>query len=460
MARWSLRFRTCGTSPTWSRRCSCGGACAWAKGFQAGSPVTGARVPVRQVADVRADWQASRIVRRNGVRTLTVRSYAKDGVLASSVLAAVKPSVARLALPDGYAISYGGELENQAEVEAPMAVALGVSLIGIFGILFFQFRTIRYPLIVMVSIPLALFGSALGLIITRNPFGFTANLGLTALTGVVVRNAIILVEYIIERRQHGVELETAALEAGRRRLRPIFLTTMAAAAGVIPMILSGSTLWSPLASVLAVGLVCSMVFTLVVVPVLFVMVERRAERGAQPSVVTPVTKPHLTRSPATLVFAQICRRETIVAQALGENLRRDSAAEKTEVDSSSGRCFHQPCGITNREHATGPRPCDGRKRKHLDAGFIPGRGKPEPSINGPGELAERVPGPPFAHHTDACVGCGAAAKRHEPSEPTGSDSATEIHLDVIGRVHADVQDQPAAYIGLRSLSASQPRAMR
>jgi len=281
------------------------------------SPTTGARVPVRQVADVRADWQASRIVRRNGVRTLTVRSYAKDGVLASSVLAAVKPAVARLSLSDGYAISYGGEAENQAEVEAPMAIALGVSLIGIFAILFFQFRSIRHPLIVMVSIPLALFGSALGLIVTRNPFGFTANLGLTALTGVVVRNAIILVEYIIERRRHGVDLEVAALEAGRRRLRPIFLTTMAAAAGVIPMILSGSTLWSPLASVLAVGLVCSMVFTLVVVPVLFVMVERRAERrDAEPSVVTPLAKPHLTRAPATLEPAAMGAATALVVGAV------------------------------------------------------------------------------------------------------------------------------------------------
>ena len=281
------------------------------------SPMTGARVPVRQVADVRGDWQASRIVRRNGVRTLTVRSFAKTGVLASSVLAAVKPAVARLSLPDGYAISYGGEAENQAEVEAPMAVALGVSLVGIFGILFFQFRSIRHPLIVMVSIPLALFGSALGLIVTRNPFGFTANLGLTALTGVVVRNAIILVEYIIERRRHGVDLEVAALEAGRRRLRPIFLTTMAAAAGVVPMILSGSTLWSPLASVLAVGLVCSMVFTLVVVPVLFVMVERRLERrGGEPSIVTAVSKPRLTHAPATLEPAAMGAATALVVGAL------------------------------------------------------------------------------------------------------------------------------------------------
>ena len=281
------------------------------------SPMTGARVPVRQVADVRGDWQASRIVRRNGVRTLTVRSFAKTGVLASSVLAAVKPAVARLSLPDGYAISYGGEAENQAEVEAPMAVALGVSLVGIFGILFFQFRSIRHPLIVMVSIPLALFGLALGLIVTRNPFGFTANLGLTALTGVVVRNAIILVEYIIERRRHGVDLEVAALEAGRRRLRPIFLTTMAAAAGVVPMILSGSTLWSPLASVLAVGLVCSMVFTLVVVPVLFVMVERRLERrGGEPSIVTAVSKPRLTHAPATLEPAAMGAATALVVGAL------------------------------------------------------------------------------------------------------------------------------------------------
>ena len=244
------------------------------------SPVTGARVPVRQVADVRPDWQPSRIVRRNGVRTLTVRAFAKDGVLASSVLDAVQPRLAGLALPDGYSITYGGERENQGEVEAPMAVALGVSLVGIFFILFFQFRSIRHPLIVMVSIPLALFGSALGLILTRNPLGFTANLGITALTGVVVRNAIILVDYIIEQRRHGVALEVAALEAGRRRLRPIFLTTMAAAAGVIPMIVSGSSLWSPLASVLAVGLVCSMVFTLVVVPVLYTLAERRvSSRG-------------------------------------------------------------------------------------------------------------------------------------------------------------------------------------
>ncbi len=242
------------------------------------APATGARLPLREVAEVRPEWQPSRIVRRNGVRTITVSTFARPGVLASTVLTAALPRLRAIALPAGATMALGGEIENQGEVQGPMSVALSTSLLGIFLILFLQFRNARYPLIVMVSIPLAVFGSALGLVLTRNPFGFTAQLGLTALTGVVVRNAIILVDYIIARREEGESLEDAALDAGRRRLRPIFLTTVAAAVGVVPLIVSGSSLWSPLASVLAVGLVCSMVFTLVVVPVLYVLVESRRER--------------------------------------------------------------------------------------------------------------------------------------------------------------------------------------
>ena len=127
---------------------------------------------------------------------------------------------------------------------------------------------------------LALPGAVLGLIITRNPFGFTAFMGMISLCGIVVRNAIILVDYVNEKMLEGHSLEQAATEAGERRLRPIFLTTMAAAVGVTPMILSGSSLWSPLASVIAVGLICSMFFTLLVVPVLFVIVKSHLRKPA------------------------------------------------------------------------------------------------------------------------------------------------------------------------------------
>ena len=242
------------------------------------APATGARVLLREVADVASEWRPSRIVRRNGVRTLTVRSFTAPGLLPSVVLKAARPKLDALTLPEGVRLEQGGELEGSADVQGAVNIALLISMIGVFMILLLQFRNARQPLVVMVSIPLALVGAALGLVITGNPFTYTANLGLNALTGIVVRNAIILVDYANELRRTGVDVETAALLAGRRRLRPIFLTTMAAALGVTPMILSRSPLWSPMASVIAVGLLVSMMFTLVVVPTLYVVVERRVER--------------------------------------------------------------------------------------------------------------------------------------------------------------------------------------
>ena len=239
------------------------------------SPVSGARVPLDSIAAVSAVWDPGRIVRRNGVRTLTIRSWADGGVLPSQVLERVKPKTDSLPLPQGYRLWYGGEYENQNDTFPEMVNALLVSTIAIFLILMFQFRSVVDPLVIMAAIPLGLLGASLGFVITGNPFGFTGFLGIVSLGGVVVRNAIILVDYIRERVQEGVEIEEAAVEAGERRLRPIFLTTMAAAVGVTPMILSGSTMWSPLGSAIAFGLVGSMFFTLIVIPVLYIVVHKR-----------------------------------------------------------------------------------------------------------------------------------------------------------------------------------------
>jgi multidrug efflux pump subunit AcrB/outer membrane protein TolC len=240
------------------------------------SPVTGARVPLDRIATVSPVWDPGRIVRRNGVRTLTVRAWSHGGVLPSQVLNGVKPAVDSLRVPPGYRIWYGGEFENQNDTFPEMVKALLVSMIAIYLILMFQFRSVVDPLVVMAAIPLGLLGASLGLLVTGNPFGFTAFLGIVSLGGVVVRNAIILVDYIRERMNEGVAIEEAAVEAGERRLRPIFLTTMAAAVGVTPMILSGSSMWSPLGSTIAFGLVGSMFFTLVVIPVLYVAIHKRS----------------------------------------------------------------------------------------------------------------------------------------------------------------------------------------
>lgn len=242
------------------------------------SPITNGRVPLRQIADLVPKWQTGRIMHRNGVRTLTVQSETSHGVLPAELLKAIRPAIDTLQLPAGYRIEYGGEFANKQETFSQMITVLVISLVLIFFILLFQFRNLKEAAIVMLTIPLSLFGALFGLYITGNNFGFTAFVGLVSLSGIVVRNAIILVDHTNELMHHGMDIRTAAIESGKRRLRPIFLTASAAAIGVLPMILSGSPMWSPLASVIAVGVLWSMVMALLTVPVLYISWIRPADK--------------------------------------------------------------------------------------------------------------------------------------------------------------------------------------
>jgi multidrug efflux pump subunit AcrB/outer membrane protein TolC len=283
------------------------------------SLLTGARLPLRAMATFRPEWESSRIVRRNGVRTLTVRTFPDEHQFASQLLSAARPKLGRLKLPEGYRITYGGEAEKQAETFSELLGALAVSVVAIFLILLFQFRSISEPLVVMAAIPLAFPGAAAGLLLFGNPFGFTAFMGIVSLGGIVVRNAIILVEYMRERLREGGDIEKAALEAGERRLRPIFLTTMAAAVGVTPMIVSGSSLWSPLASTIAVGLIASMFFTLIAVPVLFVTVKKRRSRRPVPAGLAGALALLLVLVPAARAEQRKITLEQAVNMALESN---------------------------------------------------------------------------------------------------------------------------------------------
>ncbi|MGO4877054.1 efflux RND transporter permease subunit [Pedobacter psychrotolerans] len=234
------------------------------------SPLNNAQIPLRQIASLTPQWQSGNIMHRNGIRTLTVQSETEAHILPAELLEQIKPAINTLKLPAGYHIEYGGEEGGKEEVEADMYTALGTSLALIFFILMFQFKNFKEVLIIMATIPLSLFGAILGLAITGNNFSFTAFIGLIALSGIVVRNAIILVDYTNILIQHGMDIRTAAIESAKRRLRPIFLTAMAAAVGVLPMIISGSPMWAPLASVLAFGVIWSMMMALLTVPVMYI----------------------------------------------------------------------------------------------------------------------------------------------------------------------------------------------
>jgi multidrug efflux pump subunit AcrB len=182
-----------------------------------------------------------------------------------------------MVLPSSVQISYGGESQKMVEDFTPLTKALLTSMLLIFLILLFQFQSLRRALLIMATMPLSLIGADLGLHLLRYPFGITAFIGIMGLFGMVVRNGIILISYAHELEAKGMTVDAAALAAGKRRLRPIFLTASAAAVGVIPLILSGSSLWGPLGTVIGFGLIGSTILTLCVLPAAYALYGEKAE---------------------------------------------------------------------------------------------------------------------------------------------------------------------------------------
>lgn len=235
------------------------------------SLLTTATVPVRQVVSkISNDWSEGQIIRRNGTKTITVRADVKRDALPYKVLSDLKTEIKKLPKSEQVSLTYGGEEESEVENYIPLAKALFAGVVLIFLILLFQFKKTRLVMLVMMTMPLSIIGAAIGLLITGYPFGLTTFLGIMSLMGIVVRNGIILIDYAEElRTKNGMTLLNAAIAAGKRRMRPIFLTSSAAAVGVVPMILSGSSLWGPLGSVICFGLLVSMILTLYVVPIMY-----------------------------------------------------------------------------------------------------------------------------------------------------------------------------------------------
>ncbi len=240
------------------------------------SPFLISSVQVRQLADANQEWTEGEIARRNGVRTITVRVDVERGVYASSILGELRPLIDNILLPDGVSINYGGEYEMGVDEVTPLYYSLAVSVAIIFIILLVQFRNIKTSVLIMMSMPLCIFGAAVGVNLSGYPFSVTAFIGLIGLIGIVVRNGIIYISYAEElRHEHGHTLEEAAISAAKRRMRPIFLTSAAAAVGVVPMILSRSPLWGPLGSAICGGLIFGLVLSLLVLPVLYYLFHRK-----------------------------------------------------------------------------------------------------------------------------------------------------------------------------------------
>lgn len=237
------------------------------------SSALGAAVALDQISGTRVTWQPSNIRRRNMARTMTIKGDVA-GRFASAVLADIQPLLAEVTgstnWPAGCSLEYGGEQEESARAQAAIAKSLPLAGFVLLLILIAQFNSIRRVLIILLSIPPMVIGFGPGLYLTRSPFGFMAMLGVISLMGIVVNNAIMLIDRIeIERRESKRSVPYAIVTAAVSRLRPIFMTTLTTVAGLIPLSLQGGDLWRSMANVLIFGLISSTAVTLLVCPVLY-----------------------------------------------------------------------------------------------------------------------------------------------------------------------------------------------
>ncbi|NBI05948.1 efflux RND transporter permease subunit [Senegalia massiliensis] len=170
---------------------------------------------------------------------------------------------------DDIKVTFGGEKEIFKKYLSGLGIAALIALVGVYLILLLQFRSILQPLIILITVPLSVIGVVFGVFIFRLPLTFTVGLGAASLIGIVVNNAILIIEYINRERENGRSIKEACIESAKKRLRPILLSSITTVIGLIPLVLSGSSFFTPLAVGLMVGLIFSTLLTLIVIPIAY-----------------------------------------------------------------------------------------------------------------------------------------------------------------------------------------------
>jgi multidrug efflux pump subunit AcrB len=233
------------------------------------------------VADVRLISDIGTIRRENLTRTATVRSDVQ-GRLSESVVDVLKAKQASLKIPPGYLVEYEGENKERNESFMSLGWAMIAAFLLVYVVLVAQFNSFKQPFVIALSLPFGLVGAVLGLWITGYPFGFMAFLGVVSLTGIVVNDAIVLIDFVNASRKEGADVRSAITKAGMLRFRPVMLTTVSTVAGLLPLSIMGGSLWGPMGNVIIFGLSMATVLTLIVIPVVYEIIEK-TERIPQES---------------------------------------------------------------------------------------------------------------------------------------------------------------------------------
>lgn len=241
-------------------------------------------VPLREVARVESQLGPNQINRENGKRRIVVTANVRGRDLGSFVQDLQSAVNAKVRLPEGYWIDYGGTFEQLVSASRRLAVVVPVTLIVIFGLLFMAFGSAKDASIVFSGVPLALTGGVIALWLRGIPLSISAGVGFIALSGVAVLNGLVMIAFIKKLREQGVALDKAVFEGALGRLRPVLMTALVASLGFVPMALNvgaGSEVQRPLATVVIGGIVSSTLLTLLVLPVLYRWMHRKDDAPAQ-----------------------------------------------------------------------------------------------------------------------------------------------------------------------------------
>lgn len=242
--------------------------------FKIKSSATGNKIMLKQTADIGLNSSVPSIARYNLSPVIKVTAEVYAGYSAQVIQNNIEKTINSKYADNNINISFGGEKQTVLKYLTGLGIAALISLAAIFIILMIQFSSALQPLIILMTVPLSVIGSIFGLWLFNQPFSFTAGLGLAALIGIVVNNAILLIEYINRARKDGLNIEESCKSSVKRRFRPIMLTTITTVVGLVPLALAGSSFFTPLAVALMSGLIVSTLLTMIIIPTLYSLMEK------------------------------------------------------------------------------------------------------------------------------------------------------------------------------------------
>ncbi len=228
-------------------------------------------VPIGQVvSEIKTNFESNIVGRRNRRKTIEVLCDPKLGFLASSIFQKVRPEIEKISLPPGYRLDWGGEYEDSIRGQKAVSASIPIGAFVMFILTIFLFKDLRQPLVIWLCLPLSVIGVTYGLLLTGNSFGFMCLLGILSLSGMLIKNAIILIDEFDFQIAKGKDPFTAVVQSSVSKVRPVALTALTTAMGLIPFLVDA--FFKDMAITIIAGLMVATVLTLLVVPMVYCMV--------------------------------------------------------------------------------------------------------------------------------------------------------------------------------------------